>query len=41
VGAGAGGAVQVITKGEQVHVPSETLLNFRIEQPFSVSTEVR
>ncbi len=37
VGAGAGAAVQVMTKGEQVHVPSETLLEFRIEQPFSVS----
>jgi len=36
VGAGAGAAVQVMTKGEQVHVPSETLLNFQIEQPFSV-----
>jgi hypothetical protein len=36
VGAGAGAAVQVVTKGEQVHVPSETLLDFRIEQPFSV-----
>lgn len=41
VGAGAGAAVQVITKGEQVHVPSETLLDFRIAQPFSVSTAVR
>jgi hypothetical protein len=38
VGAGAGAAVQVMTKGEQVHVPSETLLDFRIAQPFSVST---
>jgi hypothetical protein len=38
VGAGAGAAVQVITKGEQVHVPSETLLDFRIEQPFTVPT---
>ena len=38
VGAGAGTAVQVMTKGEQVHVPSETLLDFRIAQPFSVST---
>jgi hypothetical protein len=38
VGAGAGAAVQVVTKGEQVHVPSETLLNFRIAQPFSIST---
>jgi YmgG-like glycine-zipper protein len=39
VGAGAGAAVQVMTKGEQVHVPSETLLDFRIEQSFNV--EVR
>ena len=38
VGAGAGAAVQVMTKGDQVHVPSETLLDFRIAQPFSVST---
>jgi len=36
VGAGAGAAVQVMTKGEQVHVPSETLLDFRIEQPFTL-----
>jgi hypothetical protein len=36
VGAGAGAAVQVMTKGEQVHVPSETLLDFRIEQPFTI-----
>jgi hypothetical protein len=35
VGAGAGAAVQVMTKGEQVHVPSETLLDFRIEQAFT------
>jgi hypothetical protein len=37
VGAGAGAAVQVMTKGEQVHVPSETLLDFRIVQPFTVT----
>jgi hypothetical protein len=36
VGAGAGAAVQVMTKGEQVHVPSETLLDFRIAQSFTV-----
>ena len=36
VGAGAGAAVQVMTKGEQVHVPSETLLDFRTAQPFTV-----
>ncbi|MCL6480943.1 MAG: hypothetical protein K6U02_04385 [Firmicutes bacterium] len=36
VGAGAGTAIQVLTRGQQVHVPSETLLEFRIEQPFTV-----
>jgi hypothetical protein len=36
VGAGAGTAVQVFTKGQQVKVPSETLLEFRLEQPASV-----
>jgi hypothetical protein len=41
VGAGAGAAVQVMTKGEQVHVPSETLLDFRIEQPFTVKGMAR
>src|SRR6202165_295798 len=38
VGAGAGTAVQVMTRGEQVHVPSETLLEFALDQPFSVSS---
>jgi len=37
VGAGAGTAIQVFTRGEQVKVPSETLLEFRIEQPFTVT----
>lgn len=36
VGAGAGTAIQVITKGEQVRVPSETLLEFRIREAFTV-----
>jgi len=36
VGAGAGTAVQVLTRGEQVRVPSETMLEFRIDQPFTV-----
>ncbi len=36
VGAGAGTAVQVFTRGQQVKVPSETLLEFRLEQPVSV-----
>ena len=35
VGAGAGTAIQVITKGEQVRVPSETMLEFRLQQPFT------
>ena len=38
VGAGAGTAVQVMTQGQQVHVPSETVLNFTLEQPAPVST---
>jgi hypothetical protein len=33
VGAGAGTAVQVATRGQQVHVPSETLLTFSLAQP--------
>jgi hypothetical protein len=37
VGAGAGGAVQVFTRGQQVKVPSETLLEFRLQQPVTVS----
>ena len=37
VGAGAGGAVQVFTRGQQVKVPSETLLEFRLQQPATVS----
>jgi hypothetical protein len=37
VGAGAGGAVQVFTRGQQVKVPSETLLEFRLQQPASVT----
>ncbi len=44
VGAGAGTAVQVATKGQQVHVPSETLLQFALQQdvrlPVANSTSV-
>jgi outer membrane lipoprotein SlyB len=32
-GAAAGGAVQVLTKGKEVKVPAETVLNFRLDQP--------
>ncbi len=35
-GAGAGTAVQVLTKGQQVRVPSETLLEFTLAQPLTV-----
>ena len=36
VGSAAGGGVQVLTRGEQVKVPSETLLEFRLQQPATV-----
>jgi hypothetical protein len=36
VGAGSGAAVAAITKGEQVLVPSETRLEFRLEQPVEI-----
>jgi hypothetical protein len=39
VGAGAGGAVQVFTRGQQVKVPSETLLEFRLQQPVTVNAQ--
>ncbi len=37
VGAAAGTGVQVATKGQQVRIPSETRLDFRLEQPVEVS----
>ena len=36
-GGATGGAVQVMTKGAQVKIPSETLLEFRLQQPVSVT----
>jgi hypothetical protein len=39
VGAGAGGAVQVFTRGQQVKVPSETLLEFRLQQPVTITAQ--
>lgn len=36
-GGATGGAVQVMTKGAQVKVPSETVLEFRLEQPATVT----
>lgn len=45
IGAAAGGAtgagVQVLTKGQQVKVPSETLLEFRLQQPATVAPTMR
>ncbi len=36
-GAGAGTAIQVLTKGEQVRVPSETRLSFELNRPIVVN----
>jgi hypothetical protein len=36
VGAGAGTTVQVVTKGDQVRIPSETLLEFKLQQDVTV-----
>jgi hypothetical protein len=37
VGSAAGAGVQVFTRGKQVKVPSETLLEFRLQQPVTVT----
>jgi hypothetical protein len=43
IGAGAGSAagagVQVLTRGQQVKIPSETLLEFRLQQPVTVNAQ--
>jgi hypothetical protein len=41
VGSAAGGGVQVFTRGQQVKVPSETLLEFRLQQPATVTPTQR
>jgi hypothetical protein len=41
VGAGAGTAVQVLTHGQQVKVPSETMLDFTLQQPLTVQLSRR
>ena len=41
VGAGVGAGSEVITKGDQVKVPSETLLDFTLQQDVSVPTRGR
>jgi outer membrane lipoprotein SlyB len=35
-GAVTGGAAQVLTKGKEVNVPAETVLNFRLDQPLQL-----
>jgi hypothetical protein len=37
VGSAAGAGVQVFTRGHEVRVPSETLLEFRLDQPVNVT----
>ncbi|HEX4037544.1 MAG TPA: BON domain-containing protein [Acidobacteriaceae bacterium] len=37
-GAGAGGAVNGATRGEQIEIASETLLNFSLQSPITVTT---
>lgn len=37
VGGGAGTGVQVLTKGQQVKIPSETRLDFTLQQPFDIT----
>ena len=37
VGAGTGTVVQAVTKGKQIKIPSETKLEFKLEQPVEIS----
>lgn len=39
VGSAAGAGVQVFTRGQQVKVPSETLLEFRLQQPVTLTAQ--
>ena len=39
VGAGAGAGSEIITKGDQVKVPSETLLDFTLQQDMSIPAQ--
>src|SRR5882762_1783767 len=40
VGAGAGAGSEIITKGDQVKVPSETLLDFTVQQAVSIPVQL-
>lgn len=37
-GGGAGAGTQVLTRGKEVRVPAESILTFRLEQPFQMGT---
>jgi hypothetical protein len=37
-GGGLGAGVNAVTKGEQVKIPAETLINFKLQSPVSVTT---
>ena len=39
VGAGAAGTVQVLTKGEKLYIPAETLLGFTLSEPLSIAAK--
>lgn len=41
VGSAAGAGVQIFTRGQQVRVPSETLLEFRLQEPATVVPTTR
>jgi hypothetical protein len=36
VGAAGGAAAQVLTRGEEVRIPAESVLTFRLEQPIQL-----
>ena len=36
-GGGLGGGVQAATKGQQIKLPTETVLNFTLQSPVSVT----
>jgi hypothetical protein len=39
IGAGAAGTVQVLTKGEKLYIPAETLLGFTLSEPLSIAAK--
>ena len=36
IGAVGGGGASLVTRGEQIHIPAETILEFRLQQPASL-----